>query len=117
MHSTLNCSAKSLFEIKIKYKDKNKTPLLRRGAGGEVYAFTAATFGAADIISSLAALAYCSKFLMKEPASLLAVVSNASLSFQVLRGFRISEGTPGHSVGAFNPKLAMFHISHSPAVR
>src|SRR6202008_3167355 len=73
--------------------------------------------GAAARISSLAALAYCSKFFTNEAARFCAVFSNAALSAQAFFGSRISDGTPVHDLGKFSLKKGVVPysaLSNSP---
>src|SRR4051812_36770236 len=69
-------------------------------------AYSAASFtsGAAARTSASTWASNLAKFFWNIPTRARAVLSNSSLSFQVLTGLRISLGTPGSAVGTAKPK-------------
>src|SRR3984885_11934860 len=83
-----------------------------RGWPGQVYghdgvqSHSAASFrsGAAARTSASTWASNLAKFFWNMPTSARAVLSNSSLSAQVLTGLRISAGTPGRAVGTAKPK-------------
>src|SRR5215472_8484380 len=70
------------------------------------YSAASRTSGAAARTSGSTLASNLAKFFWNIATSARAVLSNSSLSFQVLTGLRISLGTPGSAVGTAKPKYS-----------
>ena len=88
-----------------------KSPGPNGRGSGEAKSVLFYTFGAADLIASLALSAKVSKFLWNSPARLAAASLNAALSSQVFSGTSTSLGTPGQLVGTPTPNTGSADVS------